>query len=855
MYKNKKTRRKISTKYKYKYKNKYKCGGNPPCSTPLEENEKCKWGATKRRCMRLAIDSTPKVGDEVQAHSTQSLPISKPIIMSDKEYPSVVDKIVAESPIPIYRFIPETAYPQTAKPCPPDIYMTDYTSRGIDTCIANPQTQWPCDCPPDWYHARIDGTFVCMNPLKLTPVYLKHTPDAPPEKIRVTIYDDKNHKKINRIATFEKITEKRDKHPEMDYIEYYEPTTARPEPEPKPKLEDAYDTEQDKDEDADKVSTTTNIFKMAKDRMKQKYANARKSVKNVMRPLSDAASKLKKNISKRASSISSMASMSLEKIAAAAVNKRDIASSKLRQEGLLNDRRKDMNLDETNDISEAIDKKMEPVNSWINKQTNKLGLVADKVGFAIGKKLNKLNIRTERCLYGKDDKLNDKPVLTDIIIKLAIEIQSQDADPSEYEKITRKVIDEYEDEHPYLYWTTVLHHRFYPYLMLHYIDEITAGVSADDDSDETSVWLKPIFPKPTTPPATTPSTPTSTPPATTPSTPTTDQEQSGGGSYTNLGPLGGLFGIFVIIPLLYLIVKSSYNLLKPMGRDIKRNMITLKDMAIEEIHNAKITFVKGKAMLKQGIIDTATGLQTIFRIGANNIKKLINASFDNTIKYIKTLPHKWQVLKKDSNDSITILVKKATGDIPFTITKELFLLGNDLVVSALNNDIQYLHLPFPSSSIEIITELPIKPYTIPRSLPRTARFNISADVEDMTRNCGIYEEFTEHGLKIIKASIPEDCYKGSKDPKCITVFNDTFINKIATSPENELCMDFWRLCIAYRIHFKYILNSKFTHEVADQLLKRRITALLVALTHYSSGETLDIERIGRSNMYRADSHV
>lgn len=793
MYKNKKTRRKISRKYKNK--NKHKRGGNPPCSTPLEENEKCKWGATKRRCMRLAIDSTPKVGDEVQAHSTL---IPKPIRMSDKEYPSVVDKIVAESPIPIYRFIPETAYPQTAKPCPPDIYMTDYTSRGIDTCIANPQTQWPCDCPPDWYHARIDGTFVCMNPLKLTPVYLKHTPDAPPEKIRVTIYDDKNHKKINRIATFEKITEKRDKHPEMDYIEYYEPTTARPEPEPKPKLEDAYDTEEDKhnDADADKVSTTTNIFKMANDRMKQKYANARRSVKNVMRPLSDAASKLKKNISKRASSISSVASMSLEKIAAAAVNKRDIASSKLRQEGLLNDRRKDMNLDETNDISEAVDKKMEPVNSWINKQTNKMGLLADKVGSAIGKKLNKLNIRTERCLYGKDDKLNDKPVLTDIIIKLAIEIQSQDADPSEYEKITRKVIDEYEDEHPYLYWTTVLHHRFYPYLMLHYIDEITAGVSADDDSDETSVWLKPIFPKPTTPPLTTPL-------ATTPTTPSTDQEQSSG------GPLGGLFDIFA------------------------------------------------KAMLKQGIIDTATRLQTIFRIGTNNIKKLINASFDNIINHIKSLPHKWQVLKKDSKDSITILVKKATGDVPFTITKELFLLGNDLVVSALNNDIQYLHLPFPPSSIEIImnNDLPIKSYTIPRSLPRTARFNISADVEDMTRNCGIYEEFMEQGLKIIKASIPEDCYKGTKDPKCMTVFNDTFINKIATSPENELCMDFWRLCIAYRIHFKYILNSKFTHEVADQLLKRRITALLVALTHYSSGETLDIERIGPLNMYRADSHV
>ena len=52
---------------------------------------------------------------------------------------------------------------------------------------------------------------------------------------------------------------------------------------------------------------------------------------------------------------------------------------------------------------------------------------------------------------------------------------------------------------------------------------------------------------------------------------------------------------------------------------------------------------------------------------------------------------------------------------------------------------------------------------------------------------------------------------------------------------------------------KYILNSKFTHEVADQLLKRRITSLLVALTHYSSGKILDIERIGSSNTYQADS--
>lgn len=830
MYRNKKTRHKISKKYKYKH------GGNPVCSTPLEENEKCKWGATKRRCMHLAIDSTPHIGDGVQNRSAQSLP--KRILMSDKEYPSIVDKIMAESPGPIYRFIPETAYPQTAKSCPPDIYMTDYTLRGIDTCIANPQTQLPCDCPPDWYHARIDGTFVCMNPLKLTPVYLKHKPDAPPDKIRVTIYDDKNHKKINRVATLEKITEKRDTHPEMDYIEYYEPTTARPEPEKKTKNvhgTDDNDNDDDNDKDDDKVNTTTNRIQMTTDFMKQKYANARRSVKNVMRPLSDATSKLKKNISKRVSSIASnISSISLEKMAAAAVSKRDIASSKLRQEGLLYERRKDMNLDETNAVSESIDKKMEPMNSWINKQTNKLGLVADKVGSAIGKKLNKLNIRTERCLYGKDDIFNDKPVLTDMIIRLVIEIQLQDADPSEYEKITRKVIDEYEDEHPYLYWTTVLHHRFYPYLMLHYIDEITSGVSADDDSDETSVWLKPIFPKPTTPPP-------------------TDLEQSGGGPYTNLGPLGGIFGIFAIIPLIYLIVKSSYNILKPMGRNIKRNMIALKDMAIEEIHNAKINYNKGKAMLKQGIIDTATGLQTIFRIGANNIKKLINTSFDNTINHIKSLPHKWQVLKKDSKDSITILVKKATGDIPFTITKELFLLGNDLVVSALNNDIQYLHLPFPPSSIEIITELPIKTYTIPRSLPRTSRFNISAGVEDITRNCGIYEEFIENGMKIIKSSIPEDCYKGSKDPKCITVLNDTFFNKIATDHENELCMDFWRLCIAYRIHFKYILNSKFTHEVADQLLKRRITSLLVALTHYSSGKILDIERVGPYNTYQADS--
>jgi len=830
MYKNKKTRRKISTKYKYKHKH----GGNPPCLTPLDENEKCKWGATKRRCMRLAIDSTPHIGDGVQTRSTQSLP--KRILMSDKEYPSIVDKIIAESPVQIYRFIPETAYPQTAKPCPSDIYMTDYTSRGIDTCIANPQTQWPCDCPPDWYHARIDGTFICMNPLRLTPVYLKHKPDAIPEKIRVAVYDDKNYKKINRVATLEKITEKRDTHPEMDYIEYYEPTTARPEPEKKTKNAD--DTEQD---------TQTNRIQMATDFMKQKYANVRKSVKNVSRPLADATSKFKKNISKRVSSIASnISSISLEKIAAAAVNTRDIASSKLRQEGLLYERRKDMNLDETNPLGELIDKKMEPVNSWINKQTNKLGLAADKVGSAIDKRLNKLNIRTDRCLYGKDDILNDKPVLSDIIVKLVIEIKSQDADPSEYEKITRKVIDEYEDEHPYLYWTTVLHHRFYPYLMLSSIDEISSAISADDDSDETSVWLKSIYPRTNT---------------TTTISDKTSLKQVGGGI--------GIFGMFNPISILngrrtnsVSIRKRIKNLskklkaeLKIMGDKITSNIITLKDIVVEEITNTKINFTKGKEILKQGLIDIVSGIHKVFRISANNLKKLINNSYNDTIKYINSLPQKWQVLKKDSKDSITILVKKAQGDVPITITKDLFLLGNDLVVSALNNDIHYLNLPFPASSIEIITDddLHIKSYTIPRSLPRTSRFNISAGVEDMTRNCGIYEEFKENGLKIIKASIPEDCYKGSKDPKCMTVFNDTFINKIATDPENELCMDFWRLCIAYRIHFKYILNSKFAHEVADQLLKRRITSLLVALTHYSSGETLDIERIGSYNTYQADN--
>ena len=280
-----------------------------------------------------------------------------------------------------------------------------------------------------------------------------------------------------------------------------------------------------------------------------------------------------------------------------------------------------------------------------------------------------------------------------MIIKLVLEIKSRDADPSEYEKITRKIVDAYEDEHPYLYWTTVLYHKFYPYLMLR--------------------------------------------------------------------------------------------------------------------------------------------------------------SIDDTINSINSSSQQWLVLKNE----LTLLLKKVHGDVPITIVKELFLLGNNLIVSALNNDIQYLHLPFPPPSIEIITVLDIKPYTIPRSLQRTGQFNISADVEDMNRNCGIYEEFTEQSLKIIKASIPIDCYKGSKDPQCMTILNDTFLNKIATDPENELCMDFWRLCIAYRIHFKYILNSKFTHEVADKLLKLRITSLLVALAHYSSGETLDIERIGSSNTYRANNPV
>jgi hypothetical protein len=461
MYRNKKTRRKISTRYKSKYKHKH--GGNPPCSTPLEANDKCKWGAKKRRCMRLAIDSTPLVDDIPQTNSLSSpLPLQNRILMSDKEYPSIVDKIIDESPKKIYRVIPERAYPFNAEMCPPDIYMTDYSSRGINTCIANPKTQWPCDCPPDWYHARIDGTFVCMNPLKLTPVYLKHKPDAPPDKIRVTIYDDVNYKKINRVATLDKLIDNRDIQTEMDYIEYYEPTTARPEPIKRidTDTEDAEDAE-----DADVVKSQSNIYQWSKDRMKQKYANIRKSVKNVMRPLTDRASKLKKNISKRVSSIASavssaVSSVSLEKMAAAAVTKRDIASSKLRQMGLLHERRKDMNLDETNPVSEIIDKKM---SSWVNKQANKLGKAVDNLG-----------INTDRCLYGIGH-----VVINDIIVKLVLEIKSKNTDPNDYENITRKVVDDYEDEHPYLYWTTVLYHRFYPCLMSN---------SMGDDYSENKFW-------------------------------------------------------------------------------------------------------------------------------------------------------------------------------------------------------------------------------------------------------------------------------------------------------------------------------------------------------------------------------
>jgi hypothetical protein len=696
MYRNKKTRRKISIKYKY--------GGNPSCSTPLEESDKCKWGATKRRCMRLAIDSTPKVNDGTQ-RSSKSTPLPKRIIMGDKEYPSIVDKIIAESPSPIYRVIPERAYPYTVESCPPNIYMTDYSSRGINTCIANPKTQWPCDCPPDWYHARIDGTFVCMNPLKVTPVYLKDKPATPPDKIRVTIYDDKNYRKINRVATLDKLTEKKDDYPEMDYIEYYEPTTARPEPEKKDKKDKDEDTDED-DVEPPAITSQPNIYQWSNDRMKQKYANLKKSVKNVMRPVMNSASKIKKNISKRISSIAS--SMSLEKIAAAAVTKRDIASSKLRQEGLLYERRKDMNIEETNVVSELVDKKMEPLSSWVNKQMNKFERKVDNMG-----------INTDRCLYG----INHSVITADIIVKLVLEIKSQDVDPSEYEKITRKIVDEYEDEHPYLYWTIVLYHRFYPYLMSNSFDD---------------------------------------------------------------------------------------NYIKSLIKEFKNR------------------YSSDETPIQSGGI----------RLGIKGGKLPSSASI------------RMAALKGDPNyDIFKIVFKKANETAPGSIPKKLLFLGNDLVISALNNDIQYLNLPFPpaSSSIEII-----KSYTIPRSLPRTARFNISADVEDVNKNCGIYEEFKDQGLKIIKASIPSNCFKGSKDPKCMTVLNDTFFNTIATDPKNVLCMDFWRLCIAYRIHFNYILNSKFAHEVSDRLLKRRINSLFVALTHYSSGEILNIERVAQPNRYQAD---
>jgi hypothetical protein len=245
-------------------------------------------------------------------------------------------------------------------------------------------------------------------------------------------------------------------------------------------------------------------------------------------------------------------------------------------------------------------------------------------------------------------------------------------------------------------------------------------------------------------------------------------------------------------------------------------------------------------------------LDIISRLGNTRGSNLRNGQ-NQTISADSDSIRMKELKEKLKYDTITILIKQAKGDVPLTIETKLLLLGNDLVVSALNNDIQYLNLPFPPQPPpQPASESPIKSYTIPRSLQRTAQFNISADVEDMNKNCGIYEEFKEQSLKIIKASIPDDCYKGSKDPKCMTILNDTFLNKIATDPKNELCFDFWRLCIAYRIHFRYILNSKFTHEVADQLLKRRITSLLVALAHYSSGQTLDIERIGSSNTYRAD---
>ena len=85
MYRNKKTRRKLNDKSKY--------GGNPSCSIQLETDDKCKWGATKRRCMRLTIDSTPLADDKPQ---TDFLP--NRILMNDIEYPSIVDKINPFSP-------------------------------------------------------------------------------------------------------------------------------------------------------------------------------------------------------------------------------------------------------------------------------------------------------------------------------------------------------------------------------------------------------------------------------------------------------------------------------------------------------------------------------------------------------------------------------------------------------------------------------------------------------------------------------------------------------------------------------------------------------------------------------------
>jgi hypothetical protein len=160
-----------------------------------------------------------------------------------------------------------------------------------------------------------------MNPLKLTPVYLKHKPDAPPDKIRVTIYDDVNYKKINRVATLDKLIDNRDIQTEMDYIEYYEPTTARPEPIKRIDT-DSEDTEDAEAEDTDVVKSQSNIYQWSKDRMKQKYANIRKSVKNVMRPLTDRASKFKKNISKRVSSIASAVSSAVSSAFPSVLSKR-----------------------------------------------------------------------------------------------------------------------------------------------------------------------------------------------------------------------------------------------------------------------------------------------------------------------------------------------------------------------------------------------------------------------------------------------------------------------------------------------------------------------------------------------------